>query len=141
MSDLYLVLRRRLDLVATEWVEIGTDVLRNARKLRGLSYESLARQIPVASKTWERWEKAGRVPLAYLEKVASLLDLEIEQPAGERYRVPVPAPVTEDALREELREYRDELREHNRNVMRRLDAIESSLRAVRAAVGARESIT
>lgn len=80
MSDMYLVLRRRLETVTTQWVEIETAVLREARTRKGLSYESLARQIPVAAKTYERWEKRGRVPTWHVDKVAELLDLEIERP-------------------------------------------------------------
>lgn len=80
MSDLYLVLRRRLGDVV-DWVELGTDVLRDARKRQGLSYEAMGRRLNVASKTWERYEKSGRVPRQLLPAVAELLDLEIEQPA------------------------------------------------------------
>jgi len=53
MSDLYLVLRRRLEAV-TEWVEIDTATLRSARKALGLSYEAMGRALNVAAKTWER---------------------------------------------------------------------------------------
>ena len=80
MSDLYLVLRNRLDGVP-EWVFIETDVLRAARERVGLSYEAMAREIHVSSKTWERYEKAGRVPRPILPTVASVLNLEIEEPA------------------------------------------------------------
>lgn len=81
MSDMYLVLRRRLNSVATEWLDIPTDVVKEARKRKGLSYESAARQVPVAAKTWERWEKRGRVPLFHVDKIAQILALEIERPA------------------------------------------------------------
>jgi transcriptional regulator with XRE-family HTH domain len=79
MSDLYLVLRRRLEDV-TDWVEIGTAPLHDARKALGLSYEAMGRKLNVAAKTWERWEKAGRVPRYELRRVAELLDLEIDWP-------------------------------------------------------------
>ena len=79
MSDLYLVLRRRLEDV-TDWVEIGTPTLHNARKALGLSYEAMGRKLNVAAKTWERWEKAGRVPRHDLHRVADVLDLEIDWP-------------------------------------------------------------
>jgi DNA-binding XRE family transcriptional regulator len=61
MSDMYLVLRRRLDDVARQhdWVPIGTETMRDARKHLGLSYEAVGRALSVASKTYERWEKAG----------------------------------------------------------------------------------
>lgn len=80
MSDLYLVLRRRLEDV-TDWVELGVDTLKDARKAKGLSYEAMGRQLNVASKTWERWEKAGRVPRHELRRVAKELELEISWPA------------------------------------------------------------
>ena len=79
MSDMYLVLRRRLSDV-TDWVELGTETMRNARKALGLSYETAARLIPVSSKTYERWEKAGRVPRHLVPKMAEVLGLEIEIP-------------------------------------------------------------
>lgn len=80
MSDLYLILRRRLSDVV-EWAEIGTDTLRGARKAKGLSYEAMGRSLHVVAKTWERWEKAGRVPRHLVPEVAELLSLEIETPA------------------------------------------------------------
>jgi transcriptional regulator with XRE-family HTH domain len=79
MSDLYLVLRHRLDAVQ-EWVYLSTADLKAARKRTGLSYESMARQVPTTAKTWERWEKAGRIPRHTLPRVAEVLGLEIEQP-------------------------------------------------------------
>jgi transcriptional regulator with XRE-family HTH domain len=83
MSDLYLVLRNRLDAVA-EWVAIEPRVLRAARERRGLSYETMAREIHVSAKTWERYEKAGRVPRHALRAIATVLELEIEEPAMAR---------------------------------------------------------
>lgn len=78
MSDLYLILRHRLDHV-TDWVMVETDVLREARKRVGLSYEAVARQVHVASKTYERWEKGGRVPRPIFPRVAEVLELQIER--------------------------------------------------------------
>lgn len=80
MSDLYLVLRRRLDDVV-DWIDLGTETLFNARKRMGFSYETMGRKLHVSSKTWERWEKAGRVPRHELHAVAELLELEILWPA------------------------------------------------------------
>jgi transcriptional regulator with XRE-family HTH domain len=80
MSDLYLVLRNRLEAVA-EWVGIEPQVLRAARERRGLSYETMAREVHVSAKTWERYEKAGRVPRHALRVIAGVLELEIEEPA------------------------------------------------------------
>lgn len=100
MSDMYLVLRRRLETVATQWVTIESAVLREARTRKGLSYESLARQIPVAAKTYERWEKAGRIPFWHVDKVAELLELEIERPSFDPPLVKVEGAIAED--RDEL---------------------------------------
>lgn len=88
MSDLYLVLRSRLEGVP-EWVYIPTPTLRSAREAKGLSYETMARTIPVSAKTWERYEKAGRIPRPIVPRVAEMLDLEIEESAP-RPRVIVP---------------------------------------------------
>jgi transcriptional regulator with XRE-family HTH domain len=79
MSDLYLILRRRLEDV-TDWVELGTATLLNARKALGLSYEAMGRKLSVASKTYERYEKKGRVPRHLLPRVAEVLNLEIDWP-------------------------------------------------------------
>src|SRR5262245_30209312 len=79
MSDLYLVLRRRLSDVQ-DWAELGTETLRDARKAKGLSYEAMGRRLHVVAKTWERWEKSGRVPRHRVNEVAGLLSLEVEDP-------------------------------------------------------------
>jgi transcriptional regulator with XRE-family HTH domain len=78
MSELFLVLRRRLEDVV-DWTHLGTETLRLARKRKGLSYEGISRLLNVSSKTAERWEKQGRVPTHRLAAVATLLDLEIEE--------------------------------------------------------------
>lgn len=81
MSDLYLVLRHRLEDV-TDWVPLGEDVMRTAMKSQGLSSnERAARAIPVSTKTWERWLKRGAVPRQWLQRVAKVLALEIEETA------------------------------------------------------------
>lgn len=111
MSELYLVLRRRLEEV-TDWVALETATLKNARKSLGLSYEAMGRKLNVAAKTWERWEKAGRIPRWELARVAEILELEIERPARQRVEVLEESPdaATRDeelhALREELAEVR-----------------------------------
>src|SRR5215831_14410989 len=86
MSDLYLVLRHRLDVVV-DWVDIGTETLLNARKAKGYSYETMGRLLHVASKTWERWEKEGRIRRDMVEQIADVLELEIERPARQRISV------------------------------------------------------
>jgi transcriptional regulator with XRE-family HTH domain len=109
MSDLYLVLRRRLEDV-TDWVDLGTATLKNARKAQGLSYEAMGRNLNVAAKTYERYEKAGRVPRHLLPAVADVLDLEIDWP--KRGIVTVAAPPESDdarleAIVSELRDLRE----------------------------------
>jgi transcriptional regulator with XRE-family HTH domain len=86
MSSLYLVLRRRLEEVL-EWVELDTATMNSARRAKGLSYEAVARLLNVSSKTYERYEKAGRVPRWMLPAVAAALDLEIEQAEPRRIRI------------------------------------------------------
>jgi transcriptional regulator with XRE-family HTH domain len=108
VSDLYLILRRRLDHV-TDWVMVETDVLREARKRLGLSYEAVARQLYVSSKTYERWEKAGRIPRPVLPRVAEILKLQIE-----REGQPPLALAVDDEL--------------SREIIARLDRIETLLR-------------
>lgn len=103
MSDLYLVLRRRLEDV-TDWVELGTPTLKTARKAKGFSYEAMGRQLGVAAKTWERWEKAGHVPRHNLERIASILDLEIDWPRRGKLSVQEPEDPVRQAVREEMAE-------------------------------------
>src|SRR5574337_1050375 len=79
MSDLYLVLRSRLEAVQ-QWVAIGTDVMSAARAAKGLSYEAVARQIPCSAKTYERHEKRGRVPLEHVDRYAQVLGITVERP-------------------------------------------------------------
>jgi transcriptional regulator with XRE-family HTH domain len=82
-----------------DWVELGTTVMKTARERLGLSYESVARQVPVSSKTYERYEKKGRVPRPLLPKIAGILQLEVEEP--DRIRVTVegdPAEVAQGEL-------------------------------------------
>ena len=80
MSDLYLVLRHRVtDVAAAQWAELGTQVMRDARQERGLSYESVSRLLHVSSKTYERYEKRGAVPVGMVDQVAEVLGLQIER--------------------------------------------------------------
>lgn len=80
MSNLVLILRHRLDDVAN-WVMVDTAVLRSARQRVGLSYEAVARQIPVSSKTYERYEKQGRVPRELMARLMAILEIEVETPS------------------------------------------------------------
>ena len=107
MSDIYLVLRNRLDAV-TNWVAISTEVLKNSRKTRGLSYEAVGRLAKVSSKTYERYERDGRVPEHMVDTFAEILGLEIDRPVHSPTRVTVEGDVKDqmDALREEVAEVR-----------------------------------
>lgn len=104
MSDLYLVLRERLEAVAeADWLPISTDVLVEARARVGLSTEKLAARIHVSSKTYERWEKAGRVKRASLPAIARELGLRIETTELEPITVEV-EPLTDAERGAVLRE-------------------------------------
>lgn len=49
----------------------------DARDAKGLSREAVARQLGTSAKTYERYEKEGRVPTHTVEKLAGILDLSI----------------------------------------------------------------
>jgi transcriptional regulator with XRE-family HTH domain len=70
-----------------EWVTLGTKPMKEARERLGLSYETVARKFPVSAKTYERYEKAGRVPIELLTMTADILELEVERPVHERVHV------------------------------------------------------
>lgn len=108
MSELYLVLRSRLDAV-TNWISLGAEVMRKARKAKGLSYEAVARLASVSSKTYERYEKLGRVPEHMVETFADILGLEIERPGRARITVDPRSSVEEQmaALQGEVAEVRE----------------------------------
>lgn len=105
MSDLYLVLRSRLADVA-EWLHVGEDVMRSARNARGLSVESTARQLHIASKTYERHEKRGRIPRHRVSDYARVLGLEITEPERQPVALPQGAVTLEDLLAEVQRQGR-----------------------------------
>jgi transcriptional regulator with XRE-family HTH domain len=78
------------------WINISSEALREARIRKDLSYEGIARLIPVASKTWMRWEKAGRVDAAAFERVVEILNLDVQMEAPpERVTVVVPERPTD----------------------------------------------
>jgi hypothetical protein len=113
MSDLYLVLRHRLEAVA-EWVELGSEQLLAAQKALGLSDERAARLVPVATRTWIRWRQRGAVPIYMLSRVAEVLELEIERPERTRITLEDPPPDRLEevlALVEEMHGWVRELRE------------------------------
>lgn len=82
MSELYLTLRSRLEEV-TNWVILGREVMRNARNAKGLSYEAVGRSLSVSAKTYERWERQGRVPRGDLDRLAKVIGLQVEHPSFE----------------------------------------------------------
>lgn len=126
MSDIYLILRRRLTDV-TDWVELGTATLKAARKAKGYSYEAMGRQLSMAAKTWERWEKNGRVRRHMLPQVAEVLELEIDWPKK------TPVTVTEPPARDRARIaiVEDELREVQR-ALEVLPELQASLARIEA---------
>lgn len=130
MSDLYLVLRSRLDAV-TKWVTLGTDVMKDARNARGLSYEAVSRQANVSAKTYERYEKRGQVPEHQVEAFAGILGLEIERPIRER--VVVQERETEDAVLSALRVLDDRLQSLEAQVAESVKETKEALRLLRAA--------
>lgn len=100
MSDMYLVLRSRLESVADsrrQWIDVGTDVMKEARTARGLSYETVARLTHVSSKTYERYEKRGRLPADEIDVFAEALGLSIERPEFVPGTVTIPPPATGEA--------------------------------------------
>jgi len=100
--DLYLVLRERLETVASDTF-IGAEVLAQAQKDTGYSHERMGRELHISEKTWRRWLAKGRIPNESLEDVARVLRLEIVRPVT---RVEVADEPTESdqivALRGEL---------------------------------------
>lgn len=75
------------------WYDLGTQVMKEARNERGLSYEAMGRLLNTSGKTYERWEKRGQVPRApagTIEAVAEILGLEIEHETLPRRHVTVP---------------------------------------------------
>ena len=71
--------------VATDWIEIGSERMFQARRKRGLSYDEVGFRIgrnghkPVIGRTYGRWEKNGRVPRQALPAVAAVLNLDAGQ--------------------------------------------------------------
>lgn len=99
-----------------DWVELGTETMRDSRKRKGFSYETMGRLLSVAAKTYERYEKAGRVPRHLLGALATVLDLEIEEAAPRRVVVPVGAEA-DAGLRAAIEEIRERLERIERAVL------------------------
>ena len=71
--------------MATDWIEIGTERMYQARRKRGLSYDEVGFRVGrnghkrVIGRTYGRWEKDGRVPREALPAVAAVLGLDAGQ--------------------------------------------------------------
>jgi transcriptional regulator with XRE-family HTH domain len=91
MSELYLVLRSRLDGVV-DWVYLDGKVVMDARARKGLGREALGAKLHIAAKTLERYEKRSRFPRSLIPALADELDLRIEQPVTEPLSVTVREP-------------------------------------------------
>lgn len=90
MSDMYQVLRSRLPSVTPrEWIHVPTGVLREARRRRRLSYEAVARELHVSSKTYERYEKDGRLPEELIGLACEILGIEVVTPDRQDLRLQV----------------------------------------------------
>jgi len=122
MSELELVLRRRLESVR-KGVHVGTDVLAQAQDGTGLSNERIARELHIATKTWERWKKAGEVPIYHIDDVAEVLRLEIERPGPVAVRLPEPQTRMLQEVGTDVRVLLSEVRE----ALDRLERIESAV--------------
>jgi transcriptional regulator with XRE-family HTH domain len=90
MSELYLVLRSRLDGVV-DWVYLDGKIVMDARARKGLGREALGARLHIAAKTLERYEKRSRFPRALIPALAEELDIRIEQAVTE----PLSATITE----------------------------------------------
>jgi predicted transcriptional regulator len=104
------------------WINLPEGVMREARYQRGLSLTDVAEPLPVSWKTYERWEKANRVPGNMVEAVAEVLNLDLELP--EKARV-----VLND---EDIMVGRQPTMAE---IYQRLEAIEALLEAIRDADG------
>jgi len=62
------------------WIQVPTETLKAARKRLGLSYEAVARQVPVGMSTYIRWEKMGRISADYFDQIADVLELDVTRP-------------------------------------------------------------
>jgi len=67
--------------VATDWIEIGSEKMRMARRQRMLSMDETAHRIRQAGfkltgRTYDRWEKRGEVPRSALSAVSAVLGFD-----------------------------------------------------------------
>jgi transcriptional regulator with XRE-family HTH domain len=66
------------------WINMPEGVMREARQQQGLSVVATGKALGVSWKTYERWEKANRIPGNKVTAVAEALNLEIELPEKAR---------------------------------------------------------
>lgn len=101
MSALVLMSRSRVPQVGRryEWIQLGSAVMKAARKRKGLSYEAMARLLNMSTKQYWRWEKDGKVPLHEVIHVASILELELEMPESVTRIILPEAPLSDEDSR------------------------------------------
>jgi len=72
-------------VATTDWIEIGSERMFQARRKNHLSYDEVGYRIGrnghrrVIGRTYGRWEKSGRVPREALPAVAAVLGLDLGQ--------------------------------------------------------------
>jgi transcriptional regulator with XRE-family HTH domain len=66
------------------WINMPEGVMRKARLRRGLSVTDVAKSLGVSLKTYDRWERADRIPGNMVTAVAGVLNLDIELPEKAR---------------------------------------------------------
>lgn len=112
----------------TAWVDLEPGTLRKARERQGLSQEAAARAIPVATRTWRRWEASDRLPSAAARGVAQLLDVVVPSDLGEAPRDEVIEELR--GLRQDVQAISDTLAEWARRASAgRGDALDAAERA------------
>lgn len=87
-----------------DWLEVGRDVMESARAERGLSMEAAARALHISSRTYDRHEKAGRIPRYQISDYARVLGLEIIEPEKRRVDLPLEEATTAELLEEVRRQ-------------------------------------
>lgn len=70
--------------VATDWVILGSDKMRMARKKMRVSADEIALRMarngaPIVPRTYLRWEDRGEVPRDKLPPLAAILGLDLEK--------------------------------------------------------------
>ena len=86
------------------------ELIRNARKERGLTQKDVAEKLGITDRAVSKWERGICAPdIAYIEELAQMLDLTVaELIAGERAEHP-PAAEVESAIKETITYSRNEM--------------------------------